>query len=324
MEKSTAIQNALKRLQFTCLDEWAGGEKPHRFRCSQGHTFTHLGKVLYTMKECVQCSDDKKLLRLQRKADEDGSELLDTQWTGWSSHYRFRCRKDPSHEWQRLNSMAVTNSQCPHCAPRGRKRSADGLQRLQDYARERGGECLSPSYLGITQAHRFRCSSGHTWEVVAGVVLKSNRWCPTCRGNLAFSIEDAKRSAQQRGGDFLSEQYLNIKTYYSWRCAQGHVWQAPYKTIVAGSWCPLCSFENRKLGVQSLQQAATERGGKCLSTTYHTSVTKYRWLCAKGHTWSSTLQHVRQGSWCPTCYHMSRTKPGSLAWRRYQTHQPRD
>jgi len=43
-------------------------------------------------------------------------------------------------------------------------------------------------------------------------------------------------------------------------------------------------------------------GGRCESTVYVNSKTKYKWKCLESHSWEATANDVQQGSWCPYCY----------------------
>ena len=46
---------------------------------------------------------------------------------------------------------------------------------------------------------------------------------------------------------------------------------------------------------------AQNKGGACLSKRYRNSTSKLRWECELGHRWRATFDHVRRGTWCPTC-----------------------
>jgi hypothetical protein len=50
-----------------------------------------------------------------------------------------------------------------------------------------------------------------------------------------------------------------------------------------------------------VQHIAQEKGGRCLSKEYITTITMMTWMCAKGHTWEATPMSVKGGSWCPEC-----------------------
>ena len=53
--------------------------------------------------------------------------------------------------------------------------------------------------------------------------------------------------------------------------------------------------------IQTMQQWAADKGGKCLSKEYWGSEKKLVWRCAKGHTWDAFPFFIQRGSWCPAC-----------------------
>jgi len=58
--------------------------------------------------------------------------------------------------------------------------------------------------------------------------------------------------------------------------------------------------------LSEMQEIATSRGGKCLSTTYLNARTHLQWECAEGHQWRATPDQVKggknkTGNWCPKC-----------------------
>jgi Zn finger protein HypA/HybF involved in hydrogenase expression len=46
---------------------------------------------------------------------------------------------------------------------------------------------------------------------------------------------------------------------------------------------------------------ALTRGGNCLSKEYIDAKTKLEWQCKAGHSWFATPNHIKNGTWCPTC-----------------------
>ncbi len=118
----------------------------------------------------------------------------------------------------------------------------------------------------------------------------------------ARTIEDMRALAESRGGEFLSEVYVNSSTKHDWRCAEGHTWSAIPNSIARGSWCPECSGR-RALSMKDMHEAAAERGGECLSTVYVNSRTKMRWRCSLGHEWDAVYNSIFRGTWCPECGH---------------------
>ena len=61
-----------------------------------------------------------------------------------------------------------------------------------------------------------------------------------------LTIKHMQALAKQRGGQCLSDSYINTKTKLRWRCAKGHEWETtPASVKNAGSWCPVCYSGSR-------------------------------------------------------------------------------
>ena len=57
-----------------------------------------------------------------------------------------------------------------------------------------------------------------------------------------LTITDMRKIAALKGGQCLSEKYVNNSTNLVWKCADGHQWEAkPGNIISRKSWCPFCA-----------------------------------------------------------------------------------
>ena len=120
-----------------------------------------------------------------------------------------------------------------------------------------------------------------------------------------WTIEDLKDCARQRGGECLTDHYVNGQQKIVWRCERGHEWSAIWMNIRKGHWCPKCNLTKasqlKKTPIEKIQQIATQRGGELLSTEYINSKQPLIWKCSYGHEWESPYYLIKQGSWCPHC-----------------------
>lgn len=114
-----------------------------------------------------------------------------------------------------------------------------------------------------------------------------------------LGIEDLRAKAAERGGECLSDVYLNCFTKYLWKCCCGYQWEASSHYVLNGTWCPKCA--GRKDDIDTLREVAALRGGLCLSLEYRKSAAKYLWKCANSHQWEATARDVKSGEWCPDC-----------------------
>ncbi len=111
--------------------------------------------------------------------------------------------------------------------------------------------------------------------------------------------------AAAKGGECLSDVYVNSRAKMRWQCKEGHRWRAPAKTIRQGHWCRKCEWAQSQLRrrhtIEEMQQLAAARGGKCLSKLYVNNFTHLDWQCAQGHQFSLRPMHIFRGQWCLRC-----------------------
>lgn len=142
------------------------------------------------------------------------------------------------------------------------------------------------------------CGQGHRWKAAPSSV-KHRTWCSECaRLARAHTIEEMPEFARTRGGQCLSDAYVNNVTPLEWCCASGHRWRGLPNGVLQGGWCRQCYHDSMRGTLQSMQQLAESRGGRCLSEHYVDARTHLVWECAKGHTWRAVPHSVAEGRWC--------------------------
>lgn len=330
----------MKRLQAqaveagaVCLDStWLGYKAQYRFRCEQGHEWSRSTKRRPGCPVCIKAAADEGrrlqdgLQRLINRAQELGGACLSEAYLGRAQYHHFRCAE--GHEWQTAAGEVLRGAWCRLCAnarKRTQYRLADGLQRLQQAAADKGGVCLSDTYDGAREHYDFRCEKGHEWHTQGALVLRGG-WCRACadarkseRLLHKTGLRRLQEMATSKGGVCLSESYLGSAHRHRFRCQHGHEWDALAAPVLQnGSWCSICARTSRRLGLEAAQAAAQARGGKCLSETYVGTHAKMNWMCDRGHTWPARFGQIRRGQWCPDCAHMAQiTNKNSEARPRY-------
>lgn len=83
-----------------------------------------------------------------------------------------------------------------------------------------------------------------------------------------LTIDDLQEAARKKGGECLSNVYVNKGTRYRWKCAEGHEWEAIANSIKQGSWCRICLGDRLRGNIKELHHVAEGRGGKCLSDEF--------------------------------------------------------
>ncbi|CAG8716689.1 12336_t:CDS:1 [Racocetra persica] len=126
---------------------------------------------------------------------------------------------------------------------------------------------------------------------------------------LKFSIYDACKIAESRGGQCLSDNYINCNTPLRWKCVKGHKWTANFHSIKNGkTWCSICS--DTRLNISIAKELAHSKNGECLSEEYINNRSPLLWRCGKGHEWTANLISIKhKKTWCPGC---RRVKPLNL------------
>lgn len=119
-------------------------------------------------------------------------------------------------------------------------------------------------------------------------------------------LDDLKKIAEDRGGYCLSKKYKGSSSNLSWKCKEGHVWQATPSNIKKGTWCTICikkanGIKARKYSIDQLDIIAKEKGGRCLSSEYVNNKAKLKFECPKGHIFEKVLRQILLGEWCPEC-----------------------
>jgi hypothetical protein len=177
--------------------------------------------------------------------------------------------------------------------------SKEALKDMRRIAEERGGKCLSDTYVDNQTKLLWKCSEEHQWEAIPSSI-KMGGWCPYCAGNAKRTIEEMQIIAEERGGKCLSESYVNAQRKLLWECAEGHQWETASFSVIKGSWCPECAGKAKRT-IEEMQIIAEERGGKCLSESYVNKDTKLLWECLEGHRWEAVPNSIKRGSWCKAC-----------------------
>lgn len=189
------------------------------------------------------------------------------------------------------------------------------LDELKEIARKNGGKCLSNKYINSHTNLLWECKKGHQWKAPPYRIVQGH-WCRRCSfkegaDKKKLGLEVLQEIAKNRGGECLSEVYIDAGTKYLWKCAEGHLWEARARDVKRGSWCKKCgdkkSREAKKLGIEKMHRIAKERGGRCRSVIYVNKKTKLIWECSEGHQWEATPNNVLRGSWCPKYYRLNRT-----------------
>jgi len=183
------------------------------------------------------------------------------------------------------------------------------IDNFRKIAKDKGGQCLSSKYLNTQTKLSFKCKEGHVWETMPINIEHYDTWCPHCAKNVKLDITAFQEIAKNKGGECLSNEYIDLNTKLTFKCKEGHVWKALPKNIRHyNSWCPHCA-KNNKLDITVFQKIAEDKDGKCLSNKYVNIQTKLSFKCKEGHIWEALPNNIRNNNtWCPICARLARIK----------------
>lgn len=298
------MQRAAKKRGGECLSDAYGDLRtPLRWRCREGHEWSAApGGLLSRGRWCPHCARQvpKTLDELRAFAAARKGELLSKQ-PGKNAHAKLRWRCHLGHEFSASENAVQQGGWCPRCLGT----PSSDLQRMQAIARRRGGECLSKRYSPYSKL-RMRCRAGHEWAALPSN-LTAGQWCAACsyaeragRKWEKLTLADMEETASARGGECLSDEYVNAATKLRWRCASGHEWEQTPGAVRYGSWCPKCAKRYRG-SIEGLSLLASDRGGLCLSKRYDGKRMPVRFQCRRGHRFELTSVAAKSGAWCPAC-----------------------
>ncbi|MDY0061002.1 MAG: hypothetical protein RBU45_14420 [Myxococcota bacterium] len=300
---------ALARDGVCLSDEYVNSATPLQWECAEGHRWWARPNLVKRGTWCPSCARPRQGggTRSQTYAIEDlrelaaarGGECLSDTYDGVFARYRWRCAHD--HEWEATADSIRQGSWCRRCH---RQRVANDIDKMREFARAHGWECLSDAVESNKTGLQWRCARGHEWASSYNC-LSTRPYCPQCgeEDRKAALLEECRTVAASWGGRCLSREFLGTAAFMDWECGKGHRWQARAASVKGGSWCPTCYDSGRRGTIAQMQELAASRGGRCLSTAYISSTTMLRWRCGKGHEWEAVPSSVRYGTWCPVCSH---------------------
>ena len=174
------------------------------------------------------------------------------------------------------------------------------LDNIKKIATSHNGLILSEEYSGHKTSIKCKCKHGHLWETKAENI-KSGRWCPYCAKNVKYDLSFIKEFALKNNGKCLSKDYKGMLNKMEWQCSNDHKWKTtPSSIINSHTWCPHCSKNKRKTK-EDILETVRQRGGKYIDGVYKNRSSVLKIECEVGHVWSTKVQNINRGNWCPQC-----------------------
>jgi hypothetical protein len=237
-----------------CLsDTYADGNKKLLWECAEGHRWEAIPKSITQGSWCKICLTNKQrgtLREMKILAEKRAGKCLSNKYVNANTPLLWECSR--GHQWWAPPRNIKNQGHWCHICGGTKTLTIDNMHML---AKERGGRCLSGSYVNNRVKLLWQCAEGHQW-VATPNAISNGQWCPQC-GVLKIankrrdSIENMQSIAIQRGGKCISPVYIGSGTKLLWECRKGHQWWAIPSSVKRGHWCPKCAKlkRNNKLNI---------------------------------------------------------------------------
>ena len=163
-----------------------------------------------------------------------------------------KCKSSKLLSYFAINVKGQYFKTCNKCRGKTGKKKLT-IEECQEFAKTKGGICLSEVYTYNHIKMQWKCQNNHIWNANFNNI-KTGTWCPECAGKKKLTIEECQEFAKTKGGICLSEVYVNSDHKMSWKCQNNHTWNAKFDSIKSGwSWCPVCAGK-KKLTIEECQE----------------------------------------------------------------------
>ncbi|WP_322552811.1 zinc-ribbon domain-containing protein [Priestia megaterium] len=174
---------------------------------------------------------------LHRIAELKEGKFLSHKYQGSDKKYLWECKE--GHQWEASADNIKQGKWCPKCL--GKNKTIEDMKKI---AMDRGGACISKSYINGRTKLTWKCKNNHMWNSTPESIIQGS-WCSMCKrienaNKLKKSIHDMNELAYRKNGKCLSKAYVNAHTKLLWECKEGHQWEATPNKIQQGTWCPNC------------------------------------------------------------------------------------
>ncbi len=230
------------------------------------------------------------------------------------SHKKLNWRCSKGHLFQStVKYRALSNSGCPYC---NQKKFLEGFNDFKSLFPDIASEAYEWDPSKIWPHNKilqiWKCKNNHLWQGSPSARIQGKATCPFCRGRKPVVGENDLGTthpeiAAEANGWNPSEFRPGSNSKMSWRCIQGHIWNAIISSRTAtNKQCPYCSGRYCTPGVNDLLTKfpliASEADGWDASSVHHGSTSKKKWKCSLGHKWETGVNHrTRNQTNCPTC-----------------------
>jgi hypothetical protein len=304
-----------------------GSNKKFNWKCKKEHIFSatisdRMGNKKRDRKgtSCPICANQKILvgfndLRTTHPQIAKEAEGWDpsTVIAGTSKKRNWRCSENHIYSTS-VSLRALRGYRCPICT---NKQVLPGFNDLATTEPEVAVSAYNWDPRSVTRGNsekrEWLCEQGHIYLAAPMYRTGVNKTgCPYCAhqkilsGFNDFATTNPEAAKEADGWD-PTKFIGGSKMIKDWKCTKGHSYRLSiYRRNLAQIGCPYCGNRKALAGFNDLATThpmlALEADGWDPFTVIASSEQKFKWKCAKGHSYSSVLSsRAYAGNGCPVC-----------------------
>jgi hypothetical protein len=285
-------------------ETWLNTKTMYRFKNKNGSLFeksySKLIQYGWPKLNTAINQDEIDLNDLRDKADENGFDLLESEWNGWNKKYVFQ------HRLLKINCLISARSIKQNGFPKEPEEIENNknLNRLKAIAELDGFTLLENNWKGINFNYSF--NKGPTVIKAKGIhVLK--------RKKLILSIKKFKEIkpiieksdylkmmqdiAVSYNGKLLSNKWIGSKKKYLFETNDGKQFQRSYKTLKELGWLKPRYVPPKVDQLDDLKTIAELNKGELLSNTWNGCEAKYEFKHHLGEVFEAYAHRILRGKW---------------------------
>jgi hypothetical protein len=226
------------------LDEYTGYGELMRIICDNGHPYKANYYNLKEGKWCKKCKNINLkptveiLINFCKKFN---ITLLNEQYDGEAFiNFVCHCGKQFSTRWFNINYNKPIC--CNDCILKITINDvATFIKKHHENGKLIDNNIATNEYIDPDHPLLCKCRKQHIFET-SWNKLHKRKWCPDCLSDRIITLDIIKEFvASKRKGECLEVEYKSAMTPMKFKCKRGHIWEAKYKYIKGGTWCPTCS-----------------------------------------------------------------------------------
>lgn len=154
---------------------YPGAIRKIEIECKNGHKWSTRFSHIKSGHWCSKCMGNSisTIEEMNSIAEKREGLCLSTNYINAHTKLKWQCKH--GHIWlAKPHDIKSDNTWCPYCA--GKHKT---IERCHEYAKSRGGLCLSEKYEGVKTNLLWQCSEGHNWMATPRIV-DVGTWCKKC------------------------------------------------------------------------------------------------------------------------------------------------